>query len=123
MITEKEIKELLNRKQPLIDSFDPAKKDRVYVLKDEILDQIKWHKQQKDQIEGVSGSLPADPSVAFQNLARFESNVVSPLRELKTLLSEIETSKLSRDTSDGGTIAGNGFVFFRSTGTFTVPSG
>ncbi|GEM_PF-6736204 len=122
MISASEVNDLINKKQLLIDSFDAVKKQRVYQLRDDLLTKIGQYKQQNDQLKDTRNP-PADISIALNNLDKLETRVQIDLKEFKVLLSESETSVLKRDVSDAGTIGGNGFVFFRSTGKFSVPSG
>jgi len=122
MISENELKELVKRKQAVIETFDSRKQERFSALKQELVYNIRNYNRQNQQLDG-DGAPPADVSVALNNLDKLETKINLGVRDLNNLLGETAITSFTRDVTDAGTLGGNGFVAFRSTGKFTIVPG
>jgi hypothetical protein len=85
MISENELKELVKRKQAVIETFDSRKQERFSALKQELVYNIRNYNRQNQQLDG-DGAPPADVSVALNNLDKLETKINLGVRDLNNML-------------------------------------
>lgn len=123
MISIKDLEELLEKNERLIASMDESKKRRVNELSKELKKSLKRYATLEAEVDNEENP-PADFSAALTNLRELEKKIVQMETDLRKLLGGTESSPRIRETSDIGTVGGNGAVVFRAQGgRFIVPEG
>lgn len=113
MIFEHDFKHLYERRKHYIDSLDEIKRNRCMNIYNECLKHVRRYHRLENSIDNEDNP-PADLPAAIASLTDLEKQIDKLKIELEKMLDEKVPVVFKRDTSDQGTVGGNGFVNFRT---------